>query len=363
MTRPISRAASATAAAALALLAAGGGGAGAAAPHGAGGPLRDGNWHGTMAVGIGVDLSTGGAGIVASGSGDGEFRLGLAGGTASGDYALFATSTGTIDAGSTSAQATAAGTITGTLEGTATGPILQPGGAHFDVTGNVTVGDVNTPIATGVDLGPDQLVASTMVITRSSCTVAGGTWALEMAEGVAAGGGTVTDFSGSWAATFTGADPGATDSALTDILTRGEAQLDAWFANGTFDAAALEQVLVDAEHYAASAPAGDGCTNGRGDWASPLAGLVERLLTALAHSPSTTAEDLRFGIGAGLRTDVLPSVGETLEAEVMAKADELLEAAVAAGSSADLTLILMSADAMGWTDVAADATAALAALP
>ncbi len=330
---------------------------------GAGGPLRDGNWAGTMAVGVTIDFSTAGAGLIASGSGNGTFNLGLSGGTAAGDFVLGASSSASLEAQNTTGNADAVGAITGVLEGTASAPILQPQQAHIDVTGLVTVNGFDVPLDYAYDFGQDELLGSTMVITASSCTMASGTWAQELKASIEAAGASATNFQGSWAARFVGATPGATDTALTDLLARGEAILSSWFATGDFDAEALGQVLIDAEHFAVSGPTTTGCSAGRGSWSSPLSGLVERLLTAMAHSPSTTAEDLWFGVAAGLRKGNLPSVGQPLEGELLTKATELLDLAIADGAASDVTMIAIAADSMGWTELSATATAALAAMP
>lgn len=335
-------------------------GAPATANGGGGGPLRDGAWSGTMSMGVTLDFSAGATDIVAMGDGSGTFQLILTGGAAAGDYQLGGSSDAALDAGSTAAYANAVGAITGTLTGSATAPVLQPSQAHFDVVGSVVVDGIDVPFQTGVDLGPADLVASVLVITSSSCTVASGTWAEELAASAAAGGAGVSAFQGSWAARFLGNEPGTTDAALAELLGRGEELLSAWAATGTFDADAMEQVLVDAEHMAVSGPANDNCSRDRRSaWASPLAGMVERLLTALSFSASTTAEDLRFAVAAGLRTGVLPSVEGPVEAGLLAKATDLLVAAVAAGDATGATLIAIAADSMGWTELSDAAAEAL----
>lgn len=345
---------------AAAITALGATGSASAARTGAGGPLRDGVWSGQLAVGATIDLSTGSVDVTASGEGTGQFSLFLAGGTATGEYHLGTSSESTVDADGATGEAVAVGAIDGTVNGTSTGPIMQPSQAHFDVTGSVTVGGFESPIATSLDLGATDLVASTLVITSSSCAVASGTWAEELAASVAAAGGTVTSFEGSWAATFTGTEPGVAEATLAELLERGETILAAWLAGGVFDSAAMEQVLIDAEHVAIAGPVDDACSRDhRSSWASPLAGMVERLLTAMAHSPSTTPEALRFGVAAGLRTGVLPSVEGPVEADLLAKATSLLDAAVDADDAAGATLIAIAADAMGWTELSAAATEAL----
>ncbi|MCU1395885.1 MAG: hypothetical protein JWM34_4313 [Ilumatobacteraceae bacterium] len=334
-----------------------------ASAKGAGGPLPDGHWAGTMSVGATIDFSQGGTGLITSGKGDGTFDLDLAGGTASGTYTLGASSDATEEGNGVTGDVSAAGAISGTLEGTSTGPILQPAGAHFDVTGSVTVNGYTVPVNQGHDFGPDDLISSTLVITSSSCTVASGTWAQEFKSAIQAGGGNVGMFQGSWAASYTGSGDAATASALQDLEDRGEAILTSWLANGTFDAEALESVLVDAEHFAVSGPKNDACHAAtKGQWASPLAGLVQRLLGALANSSSTTAEDLRFGIAAGLRTGNLPSVDDPIEGQLQTKASSLLDAAIASGSKTEIELIAISADSLGWDDLTDRAATALAAL-
>ena len=328
---------------------------------GAGGPLRDGNWAGTMSIGATITIDNGSAAVVAQGSGNGTFALNLAGGTGTGDYILGGSSAASLESSNATGNANAVIAVTGELQGTGAAPILSPTQAHADVSGSVTVNGFDAPFDESFDFGPDDLLSSTLVITSSSCTYASGTWAQEFKSAIQASGVNVTSFQGSWAAAFKGATPGETDAALTDILDRGEAVLSSWFATGTFDAEELENVLVDAEHFAATRPKDEACSTGKpGDWSSPLAGLMQRILLAVANSTSTTPEALRFGIAAGLRTGVLPSINDPLEGELQNKAQELLDLAIAEGGTTGVTLIKISADSMGWTDLSNQASAALA---
>jgi len=330
-----------------------------AGAKGAAGPLRDGNWAGTMSVGATITIANGSAAVVAQGSGNGTFGLNLAGGTATGDYLLSGSSDASLESGDATGNANAVFAITGDMQGTSAAPILVPTQAHADVSGSVTVNGFDAPFDESFDFGPEDILSSTLVITASSCTFASGTWAQEFKDAAQAAGVSVTSFQGSWAARYKGATPGETDAALTDILDRGEAVLSSWFATGTFNAEELENVLVDAEHYAAAAPKSEACSpSNPGDWSSPLAGLVGRVLLAMANSTSTTAEDLRFGVAAGLRTGVLPSINDPLEGELHAKAQQLFDVADAGGLVTDLLLIEVTASSMGWTDLleqAADA--------
>lgn len=313
-----------------------------------------------MAMGVTLDLSTGDVDVIAMGDGSGTFSLLLTGGTAGGEYQLGGSSSAAIDAGSSTGFATGMSAITGTVQGTATGPILAPAQAHFDVSGSVIVDGFESPFSTSFDLGPAELVSSTLVITSSSCTVASGTWAEEFAAAAASAGAGVSAFSGSWSATFLGAEPGTAEAALAELLGRGEDVLAAWLATGTFDADAMEQVLIDAEHLAVAGPVNDTCRRDhRSTWASPLAGMVERLLTAMAHSSSTTAEALRFGVATGLRTGVLPSIDGPVEADLLTKATALFEVAAAADDATGVALIAVAADSMGWTELSAAAAEAL----
>ena len=334
---------------------------GSAGASGAGGPLRDGNWNGTLSVGATVDFSQEGVELIAQGSGNGNFLLTLTGGTASGEYVLGASSAAILESEGSTGNANAVGAITGEMQGTATGPILAPTAARFDVSGSVTVDGFNVPFDLPLDFAPEEMTSSTRFITSSSCGIAAGTWAQEFRAAVEQAGGAVTSFQGSWAATYFGNNPGATDSVLEEMLARGEALLAQWIDSGTFDVAGLEQLLIDAEHFGAAGPTNDGCDSASdSSWASPLSGLVQRLLTAAAHSPSTTPEVLRFGIAAGLRTNTLPSVApDTLEASLMTKASELLDAAIASDDGAGIFFIGVSADSMGWTDISAAAAAAM----
>ena len=333
-------------------------GAGAAADVA---PLRDGNWAGTMSVGAALDFSTGGTALVSTGSGRGRFHLLLTGGVGSGEYAVEATGSADLEATGSTGHATAVGSILGGVQGTASAPILVPGGAHFDVSGSVTVDGFTQPFQVPIDVGPEEMVPSSLVITSSSCTYASGTWAHEMEEAVQAAGAAVTRFQGSWAATYTGAAAAAPDAVLGDLLDSGEAVLSQWFATGTFDAEAMEQVLTDAEHHAVAAIPNEDCAAGAPlEWASPLGGMVDRLLTAMASSPSTTAEHIRFGVAAGLRTGVLPSIDSPLEGLLEAKATQIFEAAVEADDTASITLVAIAATAMHWTELASAATEAVA---
>ena len=324
------------------------------------GPLRDGNWAGTLSVGAAISFDSGATALVAQGSGTGAFHLNLAGGTGHGDYTLSGSGSSALDSADASGHANAAVTIAGEMQGTNVVPLLAATQAHADVTGAVTVNGFEVPFNESLDFGPEDIINSSLVITASSCTYASGTWAQEIKSAIQAGGANVTSFQGSWAAVYTGATPGETDAALADILARGEAILSSWFNTGTFDAEALETVLIDAEHFAAAGPKSDACGSGDpSDWSSPLAGLMERVILAMSHSTSTTAEVLRFGVAAGLRTGVLPSVNDPLEGGLHTKAQELLDLAIADGGTTDITLIQISADSMHWTDLSDQAAAAL----
>jgi len=330
---------------------------------GAAGPLRDGNWAGTMSVGATISFGSGSAAVIAQGSGNGHFNLTLAGGTGHGDYDLTGTGSSALEANGASGQANAVVSMTGEMQGTGAGPILAPAQAHADVSGSVSVNGFDTPFQESLDFGPDDMVASTLKITRSSCTYASGTWAQEIKSAIESAGASVSSFQGSWAAVYKGgATPDSADAALVDILSRGEAIVSMFAATGTFDSDALEYVLADAELYAASAQKNDACSPSTpNEWSSPLAGLVERLLSVMAYSKSTTVAHLMLGINVGVRTGVLPSVGdEPLEGEVKAKTAELLTQAIANGAEYDIVAILLDADFMGWTDLSEQALAGLA---
>lgn len=328
---------------------------------GAGGPLRDGNWAGTMTIGATISLGSGSAAVIAQGSGNGTFNLALNSGVGTGDYVLRGSSSATLEGNGTSGNANAAIGITGSMGGTGAGPILQPVQGHADVSGSVSVSGFETPFNESLDFGPDDILASTLKITSSSCTYASGTWAQEIKNAIQAAGVSVSAFQGSWAAVYKGgATPDAADAALVDILSRGEAIVSMFAASGTFDTDALEDVLADAELYAASAPKNEACSRTPDEWSSPLAGLIERLLSVMSYSKSTTATDIMLGINVGVRTGVLPSTGDDpLEGEVKAKTAELLAQAIANGAEWDIVAIQIEADFLHWTDLSQQAIAAL----
>ena len=330
-------------------------------PANAGGPLRDGRWAGQMAVGATIDFSTGAVGLVASGTGRGTFDLSLAGGVASGDYLFTGTSSAVFESDVDSGEGESVSAVSGSIEGSASGPILQPQVGHIEITGTMSVGSVVVPFDIPFDYGPDEMLSSTLNIVASSCTIASGTWAQEFRAAVEASGASVSNFQGSWSATFVGVNAAATNDALADMLQRGEAIIEGWVSSGTLDEDGMESLLVEAEMFAASAPATDACgAASRGAWASPLAGLVQRLLEVIVYSNLTTPEILRFGVAAGLRTATLPSVGsDTLESGLMTKAGELLAAAIAADDRAAIVQIAVAANSMGWTEIANSAIDAL----
>ena len=319
---------------------------------GAAGPLRDGNWAGTMSVGASISIDNGSAAAVATGSGNGTFNLALNGGAATGDYILGGSSSATLIGPETSGDAEAVVGITGSLGGSASGPILQPVQGHADVSGSVSVNGFETPFNEGLDFGPDDIIATTLKITRSSCTYASGTWAQEIKSAIQSAGVNVTSFQGSWAAVYKGGTAGAPDATLADILSRGEALLSQFVADGTLDVNTLAGVLADAEIYRAAGPKKDACSTTASDtWASPLAGLIDRLIGAISHSQSTTGFTVWVGMEAGLRAGLLPSTGDSLEADLHAKAQQVLDAAIANGRTSDITYIGIAANSMGWTDL------------
>ena len=319
---------------------------------GAAGPLRDGNWAGTMSIGASISFDNGSAAAVAKGTGNGTFNLALDGGAATGDYVLAGSSSATLIGPETSGEADAVVGITGSLGGSASGPILQPVQGQADVTGSVSVNGFDTPFEQSLSFGPDDIIATTLKITRSSCTYASGTWAQEIKSAIQSAGVNVTSFQGSWAAVYKGGSAGAPDATLADILSRGEAILSQFVADGTLDVNDLSGVLTDAELYRAAGPKKDACSpKVSDDWASPLAGLIERLLGAVAHSPSTTGFTIWVATEAGTRAGVLPSAGDSLEGDLHAKAQQVLDAAIANGGTSDITFIAIAANSMGWTDI------------
>jgi hypothetical protein len=252
------------------------------------------------------------------------------------------------------------GTIVGTLTGSASGPILTPGQAHFETTGKIGDVDINR----STDIPGAVLTPSMLVIAASSCSTASGTWAQELKTTTEAKGASA-NIEGSWAATYTGTEPGATDTVLKDILGRGQAIYSQWLKTGVLDISGLETVLLDAERFASSAPVNDACTPGPdANWASPLAGLIRQLLYAIVTSDATTTEVLRFGLAAGVRTGVLPSgTGDGLGGELYLAVVSKLDEAIAAGNKADIVNLLIAADSMGWAELVAKANAALKGLP
>jgi hypothetical protein len=320
-----------------------------------GGPLRDGHWDGALAVSaVAGDAGNGGSVKLQSASA-GELSLDVIGGASSGTYRIDVMTTATF-IGTPGGSVDQVGIITGEIQGTASLPFLQPLSAEYVTKGTVGEHDVSGHMSASYTFGSD------LVIVASSCSTASGTWAHPFGPAVVAEGMDAASIHGTWAATFTGANAPKTNAVLAGILTRGNAIYQSWLDTTAFDVDALEQLLTDAEMFAANAPVSDACTR-RDQWASALAGMMRNLLAALSDSPSTSALLMRYGLAAGIRTATLPSIdGDGMEAALHGKMVTILDEAIALGNSFDIQQVLIGALSMGWSDIANKAGAAWKAL-
>jgi hypothetical protein len=314
--------------------------------------FADGEWVGDMVAGFGFSIEGGAGGS----TGGGVFSLHVDGGTVTaGNYEASATGSFRSEA----PPATGEGTFTGSgaISGSAEEPIIENLAAR--VQGVVTVNGVSAPVNFDVSGG-------SMVITilSATCSVVIGTVEPEVRAAVA-GTVSITSLSSRFVATRVSASGRErTEDFSTEVIgliTAGDAFVTS-VAGGSFDRAALLDLLQRAEHLAETIPRNRRCrTAGAGDHLSTVAAVVRNLLEVMIANPDAYgATELRAALEAAVRTGLAgPSGDPTLLADVRGVLGDQLDAAIAAGDDVDASILGAAANMMGWRAEAGRAASAI----
>lgn len=317
--------------------------------------FADGSWKGTMVWVGSVALPS----AAASGGSDGQFDATFAGGLPSGSFSF----TGTGQGSSSSVTATLSITVHGSIEGTAEAPLLV--GSSGSMSGTAYSSGIEVPI--DVPLA-GSLGSAPLTIVHADCDMVTGNFSAQidtLAEQVGSMGGSLDISEAKWFAKRSGTD-GATDAdqlqVANQLVTDGMA-IVASIELGTFDAAALQDLLHRSANFAASIEHNADCGIGdEGHFSSVVAGVVTDVLNAmLDRADSFTAAQFQSATVAGLAAGVLGSGSGESGAQLRTK---LLDAflvkltqAIADGDQDAMFAVAVAAGALHDTELAAQALA------
>jgi len=315
--------------------------------------FADGSWKGTMVWAGKVALPS----ASASGGSDGQFDVTFAGGLPSGTFSF----TGNGQGSSATATATLSITVNGSVEGTADSPQLV--GSSGSISGTAYTSGFEVPI--DIPLA-GSLGSAELTITHADCDMVTGNFYPQvdaLAEQVAAMGGSLDISEAKWFAKRAGSE-GATDAdqlqVADQLVTDGLAIVTA-IDLGTFDAAALEDLLHRANQFALSIEHNADCGIGdEGHFSSVVAGVVTDVLNAmLDHPDSFTAAQFQWATIAGLGAGVLGSGSGASGAELRTKLLDVflvkLTEAIANGDQDAMYYIAVVAGVLGDKELALQA--------
>lgn len=252
------------------------------------------------------------------------------------------------------------------VSGDAGGPLLTP--TRFAMSGTAIVQGISVPIDVNLDAaaGPTAILE----ISKASCDAASGSFEQQVAAMIASAGGTPTSLSAYWFATRQSESSGSVSDALAELTTAASEILQSFQQDGVFDPAALFQLVKSAESFSANLKKNTACglVEDPNTFSTAITGVVTQMLT-LAFGPYAdkfTPAQLADLIYAGIATGALGSgaadaaKATALEAAAKTQMQLRLQDAISNGFKSFIEDILEVAIAMGWSDVAADASTALA---
>ncbi len=255
----------------------------------------------------------------------------------------------------------------GGVEGTSAEPVLRADSVH--ISGTAASQGIEVPIS--LDVGAGELTPIPLEIYTVTCEQVTGDFVQNVADAVAAAGGTGSYF-GRWVA-LRGDDPSSAGvlDAYETLVADAEHIVNAAKSGQPIDPIALLDALDRAEQFAASIPINTACRNIEPEHEQIfslaisvlIADLIEAVLAAPAGVNLTVLQDV---VAAGIRTGVLSanappdSSAEALSIQLQAEFETRLATALGPPVDADaLQQIMLTALSMGWTSTADKAKGAL----
>lgn len=327
--------------------------------------FTDGLWQGNMiysgeATWTAVEATAGAAGT---------FDLTVAGGLVT-DGSFSVIGVGSSELTDASGFADLSISVVGSVVGTASAPALHPtDGAISGVAGaEGFVVPVEIPLS---DLGP--LVDVPLEIILATCEIVSGDWTQQVEGAVGASGGTLNVLEGLWVATRTGdtsdADSEELHAAITQLMYDADQFNATLGAGGTVSGWELHSLLSRAEAIGSSIERNTACGIASPGFATVITSIVAGILQTMIDNPDLFGpEEWHGAVLAGVRAGAIgsgasdPNAG-LLEQEILAIAAADLVIAIEAADAGDILAIFFIADMLGDASLAAEAKAALAALP
>lgn len=334
---------------------------GGAEVHGQdGAAFADGSWDGHMVYTASV-LFPGDA--TASGTANGAFDFVMSGGIVTeGTFTFDAAGEGTVPNGHAELVMQAVGGV----EGDAAAPVLRAD--TMSVTGTATASGFQVPI--DFTVGAGELTPVPLEVWTATCEQVTGTFVQQVAEAVAAAGGTGT-FDGVFIANRAeAAVDESTAAAYEQVVLDADSIKKSVASGGTIDPILLLDVLDRAENLAASMPLNVECRNIQPEYASGFAlavnvVIVDLIQTVIANPDGLSVRALQLVVMAGIRSGILfAGAVEGSQSEQMSVALEAifldrLTTAIGPPKDLDAVLtILLTAEQMGWAETIAAAQAA-----
>lgn len=325
--------------------------ASAAAPPG----FVDGQWEGTMVWEASVKFPD----AAGSGVSSGSFSVQFSGGIPTGEFTYTADGSGETP----DARAEIVLTGSGAFGGTASEPVLLPQSGQ--VTGTVDVFGVDTfPVE--VTFGAGDFTDLPLDITTAGCSFATGLFTTQIArldETIGGIGGSFIVPRAHWSANRVG-EGGATSAdqmaTLNQLVADGVA-ISLAIDDGTYDAAALRQLLRRAEEYAAGISRNASCgIDSPGHFTTAVAGVVTEILTKMvANEELFDAQQFWSAVLAGVESGAVGSnagpAGEALTLDLRNALWSKFSAAVAGANAVDLYAIHYAALSLGDEELAGEA--------
>ena len=321
--------------------------------------FADGSWHGTVVYSASISF---GSGVSASGALDsGNFDLTVEGCTITGGTF---TGTGSGQSVVPGGSATLTVDYTGAMSGSNAQPILNGQSATF--SGSATVSGLTVPL--NLSFGAGDFTPVPFQITSATCSLVTGRFDQTLVNAVQAQGGTVNSVIAHFTAVRTGDTPNSAESTLADLMDQAQKVSDDFAATGTLDVAGLIDVVEKSENFSASLGTSTKCgllTNA-GAFNQALTTIIADLLKlGVDHADKLSTYDLWELSAIAVEVGAIGSgaVDTTFSEQMINQLGTIfngrLETAIAAHDTNTIMVVQFAASALGLSDLAAKAKAAL----
>jgi hypothetical protein len=316
--------------------------------------FSDGHWQGT----VHWQATLTGEGLVAQGLANGSFEVQWSAGAPIGVLVGTGSGESSIEGGG----ATLTYDFSASFGGNPSSPVLV--GDHLSVSGIASAEGFTVPV--DFTLGAGELGTIPLDVRAASCTTISGDFQSHVADisGTLAGAGVLSAPVAFWSAVRTGDGAALSDdqkATMNELLAEADV-LEQGIAAGSFDGAALLDLLYRAEQFSYSLSRGADCGRPPGAYAHVLSGMVARILDAMiASSGQFDAQDWQYVVLAAAASGVIGpgsgAAGAGYVAQLVPIMQALIDLEYAAGDATDLFRLALVATTLGDEELRADALA------